>query len=140
MKRRIYDYSEWSIINWHKILNKITPSKFLVECWTCKAVTTKHKSNLLRNKKCIFCKTIHRVYDRDVWTVCWMLWLDEDVVRSRLTRWYTLKEALNYRCIPKESFRLEDLNYIYKQLEATYEEDKLVANRVEIKNRTNKFK
>ena len=134
-KRILHSYAIWSKVNWHKILSYDWYESFIVECATCKAIVPKHRSAILRTHRCKLCRRGNSATDRHVSTLCWILWVNEYAVRSRITRWMSVNRALYYDSSRNviESFRIEDRRYLYKHNEKYHEIDKAIAEKAELK-------
>lgn len=130
-------YKPWAIINWHKIIDKIDADYFLIECWTCWEICKKSRSNILKSVRCMSCKNVLIKSERHIPTICWMLWLKEELIRGRITRWMTTKQAFDFKWkISKESFRDYDLVYITKFNTENHEKDTDIANKAYLKYKT----
>ena len=137
-KRRVI--KEWSIVNWHYILNR-DKDYVLFKCGRCWSIATKNRANLYKNDWCSNCAKANQQLDFSLRTKCWMLWLYLPTIKSRIQRWWSMTEALYQdKRVHKESFNEKDFKYIGDYREKHFELDEALAKKVEIKSKITKFK
>jgi len=130
-KRRIL--KRWVVVNWHYILDKIW-NKVFFKCWRCWSLATKMRSNLYKNDWCSNCAMGNQKSEFSLRTKCWILWLYLPTIKSRIQRWWKLKEALYQdKRVLKESFNEKDLSYISKFYSESHEVDKTLEDKAYLK-------
>jgi len=133
MSRRI---NKWDKVNWHTILHRNWDTIFF-ECWRCWSFSKKSRANLYKNTWCSNCAKSNQQLDFSLRTRCWILWLYLPTIKSRIQRWWTIKEALyQEKRVFKESLSSKDLLYINSVSEKTYKENKLMGEKSYLKYKT----
>ena len=108
----ITKYESWTIINWHKIIKKLTYTKYICLCWRCWSFKIANTYSMKKTKWCNYCtkkytslQRLEYVYNISKYKIAW-----------RLHRWYTLNQTLWLEplSITKETLNKFDLNYIKK--------------------------